>query len=55
MRSVSLMECNRQQPTISVLEAFAKALGMHMSELLHEVEQSATCPGKQGKTAGTQT
>ncbi len=38
MRYVSLLECNKRQPTISTLHALAAALGMSMSDFVAEIE-----------------
>jgi transcriptional regulator with XRE-family HTH domain len=38
MRSISLIEGNKQQPTITTIENLSKALGMSMVELIQEVE-----------------
>ena len=38
MRSISLFECNKQQPTISSIESIATAMGMSMTKLIKLVE-----------------
>ncbi len=39
MRYVSLLECNKRQPTISTLYVLSQALGISMSEFVSEIEQ----------------
>jgi len=39
MRMISLLECEKQQPTISTIEALSGALDLKMSELMIEVEK----------------
>ncbi len=39
MRYVSLLECNKRQPTISTLHLLSKAVGMSMAEFVEEVEK----------------
>ena len=38
MRSISLLEGNKQQPTITTIENLSKALGVSMVEFIMEVE-----------------
>lgn len=38
MRSISLLEGNKQQPTITTIENLSKALGVSMVEFIIEVE-----------------
>lgn len=38
MRSISLLEGNKQQPTITTIENLSKALGISMVEFIMEVE-----------------
>lgn len=39
MRSISLFECNKQQPTISSISSLAKAMDMSITHLMQLVEQ----------------
>ena len=39
MRYVSLLECNKRQPTISTLHLLSKAIGITMAEFVGEVEK----------------
>lgn len=39
MRYVSLLECNKRQPTISTLYALSQALGISMAEFMSEIEK----------------
>ena len=39
MRYVSLLECNKRQPTISTLYVLSRALGISMAEFVSEIEQ----------------
>jgi len=38
MRSISLLEGNKQQPTITTIENLSKALGITMVEFIQAVE-----------------
>ena len=38
MRAISLMECNKQQPSITTIEALAEALHTSMAELIEAIE-----------------
>ncbi|WP_461482166.1 helix-turn-helix domain-containing protein [Porticoccus sp.] len=38
MRSISLLEGNKQQPTITTIENLSRALGVSMVEFIKEVE-----------------
>lgn len=44
MRSISLLEGNKQQPTITTIENLSKALGISMVEFITEVEISTKRP-----------
>ena len=46
MRSISLLEGNKQQPTITTIENLSKALGITMVEFILEVDV-------QGKSLGS--
>jgi len=39
MRSISLFECDKQQPTISSIEAICKALQINMVDMIDAVEE----------------
>ena len=39
MRYVSLLECNKRQPTISTLYVLSKALGISMTDFVSEIER----------------
>ena len=39
MRTISLIECEKVQPTISTIEAIAKALEVKMSDLIIATEK----------------
>lgn len=41
-RYVSLLECNRQQPTLGYVFALAHAMGMSVSDLIKAVEKNMT-------------
>jgi len=38
MRYISLLECNKRQPTISTLFSLSQALNVPLSEMISEVE-----------------
>jgi len=38
MRYISLLECNKRQPTISTLFALSGALGVPLSRIIKEIE-----------------
>lgn len=40
MRYVSLLECNKRQPTISTLYLLSKALGISMTDFISEIERN---------------
>jgi len=40
MRSISLLECNKQQPTITTIETLAEALKTSMTEFIAAVENN---------------
>jgi transcriptional regulator with XRE-family HTH domain len=42
MRTISLLECNKTQPTISTLEAIAKAFDLQISDLIIATEKQLT-------------
>lgn len=42
MRYVSLLECNKRQPTITTLHALASALDVRMSEFIADIEADMT-------------
>ena len=48
MRSISLIECDKQQPTITTIQSLADALGVTMVELIVEVEKQQQLNDKQG-------
>lgn len=39
MRYVSLLECNKRQPTISTIYVICKALDISMTEFMSEIEK----------------
>ena len=39
MRYVSLLECNKRQPTITTLYALSRALGISMTDFVSEIER----------------
>lgn len=44
-RYISLLECDKRQPTISTVYLLAQALGLSMAEFITEIERSM--PGAQ--------
>lgn len=44
MRSISLLEGNKQQPTLTTIENLSKALGISMVEFITELEGETSHP-----------